>query len=76
MERVVIILGGAILAIITGIIGKTIGSNGKVKEETCGERRLTCNKLIDEKLQNMDQKLDVILSHMDKERLILKRTKD
>ncbi len=66
MEPVGYVLGGALLSVVTGVVGKYIGSNGKVKEDTCDERRLTCNKLVDEKLHTIDSKLDIILTALKK----------
>lgn len=62
MDQTTIMVSGALLAIVTGFIGRAIGSNGRVKENSCGERREACNKLISEKLHTMDEKLDSIVS--------------
>jgi hypothetical protein len=66
MEPITYIFGGVVLTLISGIVGKAIGSNGKVKENTCGERRVACNKLVDERLHSMDVKLDIIIKALPK----------
>ena len=64
MEPLSYILGGTLLSVVTLVVGKTIGSNGRVKEDTCGERRVACNKLINAKLDSMDEKLDWVISEL------------
>jgi hypothetical protein len=66
MEPISYILGGTLVGVVSMGIGKVWGSNGKVKEATCGERRVSCNKIVDEKLHTMDEKLDIILSAIKK----------
>ncbi len=66
MEPLSIVLGGALLSVVTLGAGKMWGSNGRVKDATCGERRVACNKLIDERLHSMDEKLDIIIKRTEK----------
>lgn len=66
MEPLSYVLGGTLLSVVTLGVGKIWGSNGRVKENTCDERRIACNKLIDERLHSMDEKLDIILNRLDK----------
>ena len=66
MDQATIIVSGALLAIVTGFIGKAIGSNGRVKENTCGERRESCTKLINEKLHSIDEKLDLVMDRLER----------
>ena len=66
MEPLSYALGGTLLSVVTLGIGKIWGSNGRVKDTICGERRTACNKLIDERLHSMDEKLDIILNRLDK----------
>ncbi len=67
MDQTTIMVGGALLAIVTGFIGRAIGSNGKVSESNCGERREACNKLINEKLHSIDEKLDLVMDKLEKQ---------
>lgn len=53
MEPITYITGGFCIAIISGTIGKIIGGNKKVKEDTCGERREACLALVVEKIDNL-----------------------
>ena len=66
MEIAVSVLGGIVIGLISGAIGKYIGSCGKVDEEYCGERRLACNTLLETKFKAVNEKLDTILDHMDR----------
>ena len=61
MDAVTIILSSVLIGVTAGSIGKMIGSNGKVKDITCGERRTTCNNLINEKLKSIEDKLDSVI---------------
>ena len=58
MEPVTTVLGGALVAIVSGAVGKAIGSNGKVDEEHCGERRGACSEKLAIKIDNLSKKLD------------------
>ena len=54
------ILGGALIASVAGAIGKYIGDNGKVSEDHCNEKRKSCQKLLLEKVSNIDEKVDTL----------------
>jgi hypothetical protein len=47
------ILGGIVIALLSGIIGTVIGSKGRVRENLCDERRSSCSELIAEKIDNL-----------------------
>ncbi len=64
MEPTTFILGGTLVGVVSMGIGKVWGSNGRVKEDTCSERRISCNKLINEKLDTVDKKLDWVISEL------------
>lgn len=49
------ILGSIVIATVSGLIGKYIGSNGKVTEDHCTEKRAACQSLILEKLENLSK---------------------
>jgi hypothetical protein len=53
VENTVCILGGIVIAGVSGAVGKVLGSNGKVHEETCEERRLSCTQIIGTKIDNL-----------------------
>jgi hypothetical protein len=44
---------GLVISIISGIIGHTVGSKGKVGNSTCSERRDSCTATINAKLDNI-----------------------
>ena len=52
------ILGGVVIAVISGVIGKSIGANNSVKNPTCTERQRSCQSLITEKIDNLGEKVD------------------
>lgn len=66
MEPITYILGGTLVGVISVGIGKVWGANGRVKDDTCSERRTACNKSIDERLHAMDGKLDLLISRSQK----------
>ena len=57
-EPITTILGGVCVAVISGTIGKYIGSKDKVSETHCGEKQRACQNLMLEKLDNLGTKVD------------------
>lgn len=55
MEPATFVTGGLCIAVISGAIGKMIGGNKKVKEETCKERREACLALVVEKIDHLEE---------------------
>ena len=53
MEPITYITGAFAIAVTSGAIGKMIGSNKRVKEEICKERREACLTLVVEKIDNL-----------------------
>lgn len=49
-------------SLVSGIVmlcaGKYIGSNGKVSDTTCQERRSSCNKVNDSNYSSLEQQLE------------------
>ena len=58
VETTVCILSGLVIAFVSGTIGKYIGTNGKVHEDTCEERRLSCTRIIGEKIDSLTKSID------------------
>ena len=58
MDHLTTILGGIVVAMLSGAIGNYIGSRGNVKCFSCEERRIACQKLIAEQLDNINEKID------------------
>lgn len=52
------ILGGVVIAVISGVLGKSLGANNSVKNSICTERQISCQKLITEKIDNLGEKVD------------------
>ena len=59
-DPVTIVLGGICVAVTSGAVGKYIGGNGKVTEEHCDEKRSSCQKLLLEKIGNVEGKVDAL----------------
>ena len=57
MSTIEQILSGIIIALISGIIGKIIGSYGKVPYSYCKDHQGACQQLLLEKLTNMEKQL-------------------
>lgn len=60
MEPATSILGGIVISLISGVVGKTIGENGKVKLLTCDERQRACQALLLEKIEHLSDKVDTL----------------
>lgn len=56
------ILAAILIAVLSGMIGKYIGSSRKVSLDQCYERRQACNALVLEKLDALDKK---VTSHIE-----------
>ena len=61
MDPLTQILAAAIIAIVSGLIGKAIGGYKKVSVQQCSERRVACNQLILEKLDSLEK---IIQAHI------------
>lgn len=59
------ILAGICLALFTGILGMIFGKRAAVTESECDERRVSCNKLVEEKLKVVEVKMDNYESKLD-----------
>ena len=51
------VLGGVVIALVSGIVGKAIGEKGKVSMLHCSSSQKSCQLLILEKLNNLDRNL-------------------
>ena len=60
MEPVTTVLGGVVIAIMAGAIGKSVGANGKISEGHCEEKRKSCQSLLGEKIDNVGKKVDAL----------------
>jgi len=58
MELVTTVLGGIVIAVVSGTVGKGIGTNDNVKASTCLERRTACDSLVTEKIDHLARKVD------------------
>ena len=56
------ILGGVVIAVISGVVGKTIGEKHTIKESVCSQFRDSCQKLLVEKIDNVGEKIDALTS--------------
>jgi len=55
MEPVAWVTGGLCIAMFSGIVGRMIGNNKRVKEGSCGERRESCQALLIEKIDHLTE---------------------
>ena len=58
MDPVTTILGGVLIAVTSGTIGKYIGGNNKISESHCDEKRRSCQDLLISKIDNIGKKVD------------------
>lgn len=59
------ILAGVVVAFVSGLAGILIASKHKVSDETCGERRESCMKLVNSKLANIENAVSKIWEKLD-----------
>lgn len=60
------IVSGLLIAILAGVLGRTLGHANKVSCPTCHERRNSCQSLLGEKIDNLSSKIDDIKDVVDK----------
>ena len=52
------VLGGVLIAVVSGVIGKAVGEHGKVTTIFCTDHQKACQQLIIEKLTNLEKQLE------------------
>jgi len=57
-NSLIMILGGLCIALISGSIGTKLADRDSISENHCQERQNSCQKLMLEKIDNLDKKLD------------------
>ena len=65
-DPVTAILGGVVLVFASGTVGKYLGSNGKVKDTQCEERRNNCITLVSEKIDNLSDRMTEMKKSIDR----------
>ena len=58
MEPVTTVLGGITVAVIAGVLGKSLSDKNKVKDNTCSERRIACVGIVITKIDNLTKVVD------------------
>ena len=59
------ILGGLLIALISGIIGNVIGGYKKVKECDCDRRQKDCQRLLIEKIDHLRDEIEKLTKIVD-----------
>lgn len=54
------LLGGVVISVASGLLGARVGSWNKVSVDTCSERRLACNRIIENELKSLRDTLEKI----------------
>jgi hypothetical protein len=52
------VLGGVLIAVVSGSIGKAIGEHNSVKKPICDQIRTDCRNLLVEKIENVGEKVE------------------
>ena len=60
MEPLTWIFGGVTISIVSGVIGKAVGSKGNVKEALCIERQLSIKELVVVKIDNLSDRFETL----------------
>ena len=58
-------LVGIIIALVSGIVGKVIGSIGRVEKVSCVQMRESCQTLLVEKMEHISNRLDELAKIID-----------
>ena len=54
------VLGGVVIALVSGIVGKLLGERSKVTTVTCTEHQRACQQLILERLTNLERQITAL----------------
>lgn len=60
------VLGGLVISVISGVVGKYLGNNNKVSTSNCLDHRDSCTKVMTVKFDNLNKKVDSIDNKLDK----------
>jgi len=71
MEITTAVLGGLAISVISGVVGKSIGSNDNVKKDQCVERQHACSTLVISKIDNLADKFVDLKKSVDNKLLSL-----
>ncbi len=52
------VLGGVVVALVSGILGNVIGDRSSVKKLFCDQLRSSCQALLIEKIDNLSDKVE------------------
>ena len=63
------ILGAMVISLISGIIGNVIGAKDSIKKTICDERRSACSRLLIEKIENLDKKVEALIKVVNDKKL-------
>jgi len=66
VEPIIVVLGGIVVAVVSGSVGKFIGDSGKVKDSRCTERRHSCLTLVCSKIDNLTETVIDLKKFIDK----------
>lgn len=64
MTPVETILGGIVIAVSSGAVGKFMSDAKNVRESQCGERRKSCSKLLTEKIDTLTKSVDNLIEEV------------
>ena len=59
------ILGGLLISLVSGLIGKAIGGYKKVKECDCDRRQKDCQRLLIEKIDHLRDEIEKLTKIVD-----------
>ena len=65
MTTIEVILGGMVVSIVSGVIGKSVGDKGKVSESVCEDHRDSCSTLLCTKIDGLSKRIDELKKAVD-----------
>ena len=58
MESIAYITSGLVVILVAGGFGKYIGESSKVSDTHCNEKRVSCQELLTEKIDNLADRIE------------------
>lgn len=74
MDITTSILGGIVIAIISGIAGKCLWTNDRVRDTTCKERQIACSALLVTEVKSLTASIDELKEAVKELRLFKNQT--
>lgn len=58
MDTITSVLAAIVIALVSGIVGNSLGARLSVRKESCAQMRSSCQALLIEKIDNLTKKVE------------------